>query len=60
MLKRLAAIDILAGLLTTGTASAADLTIDIGNIASNNGTIRIALFDGAEGFPWEISLGLLP
>jgi len=53
MLKQLAAIALSAGLSTTHTASAADLTIDFGNIASNNGTIQIALFDGADGFPFR-------
>jgi uncharacterized protein (DUF2141 family) len=49
-LKKLLTAGALLAAMSSG-AAAANLTIDIQNLRSNDGTVRIALHDGAEGFP---------
>ncbi|MEH6477778.1 MAG: DUF2141 domain-containing protein [Sneathiella sp.] len=38
-------------LLTISSATAADLIVNVNGVRSSDGTIRIALHDGTEGFP---------
>lgn len=37
--------------LTTFTANAADLKVKVLGVASDDGTVRVSVHDGAEGFP---------
>lgn len=37
--------------LSLGSAHAADLTVEVGNVAKSSGRVLVALFNRAEGFP---------
>lgn len=44
---------IIAGFIAVGAASAGDFSINIDGINSADGTIRVALHNGADGFPFD-------
>ena len=48
---RLISLVLVAFSITSVSATAADLTVQVTGVSSDDGTVRVALHDGAEGFP---------
>lgn len=53
MNSRIFLAPVVAVFFAAGHATAADLSVKVNGVNSANGTIRMALHNGAEGFPFE-------